>query len=70
MKPSFRKYPSNTPGKHEIKVSQKTTHTSKSVTVEVQNVYDVKYHYMYHNCNHRVAATIHTLETLVLGVQL
>ena len=37
-------------------------HTSGSTNVNARNVHSVKQHYMYHNCHHRTAATLHTPE--------
>jgi len=68
---SFTEHLINMPGKHEIKELQKTAilrtvHVLRKVIMyEVQNIQHGKYITCspIFNCNHRIAATLYTLET-------
>jgi hypothetical protein len=63
---SLRQYPSNIPGKHEIKELQKKknpvghcTHTTESANVKVQNIFHGRSNITCStNCKYRTAATL------------
>jgi len=76
---SLRQYLGNIPGKHEIKeIKKKTshighcTHIAGSANVKVQDVFNMPNNNTCSiNCNHVIAATLCTLETMfVSGIQL
>jgi len=69
---SLRQYPSNIPGKQEIKELQKKkkpywalhTHTTERANVKVQNIFHGQNSITCStNCKHRTYATVYTLET-------